>query len=87
MRRQGRPAGERIGPYYTWNNDLAKARVKAGLTQSEFAIRAGVSERTVREHEKEQWPNARQRGRDVHARLLATLAGLARSPENGRIGR
>lgn len=76
------------GPYYSFHgNDLAKLRIRLGLTQGDVAIAAGVSVRTIRAHEGTPWPNARQSGREVHAAIAAVLSGLARSRETGRLAK
>lgn len=49
---RGRIAGQKVGPYIhagsIFSSDLRRLRVEAGLTQSELARMACISERTVR---------------------------------------
>lgn len=67
-------------------SEVRRLRMALHLTQCELAMRVGVSERTVREHERSDWPSAKSVGRRVHRRLLDALERWLCLVETGKDG-
>lgn len=70
---RGRRGAYRVGYIGGWGSDVYRLRLASGLTQADVAVLAGVSERTVREHERADWPSGKELGRVVHSRLVKAL--------------